>query len=112
MVDINYILSFIDTNSEIAQALVQEQDPEIDAADTRAWRSAQKATQSPLMAALAKEFDLNRQGVMSYVYFSVLLLVSLSYSIGLARRKVPFLHRAFDPFVFLYIHRCSLSLEP
>eukprot|EP01031_Cornospumella_fuschlensis_P025242 gene25242-30484_t len=60
---------------EIAQALVQEQDPEIDAADTRAWRSAQKATQSPLMAALAKEFDLNRQGVMSYVYFSVLLLV-------------------------------------
>jgi len=68
--------SFYATYSdEIEAALQAERNPEVLAADTIAWRHADRKKISPLAAALAKEFDLNLRGLVSFVYYSVVLLV-------------------------------------
>merc|ERR1712070_1260247 len=62
----------------IEEALMQEREPELVSSDTSAWRDAdgQKPTkQTPLAAAVAKEFDLNWRGVRNFVYYSLLLVI-------------------------------------
>ena len=65
---------------DIAEALEREREPETHTDDTAAWRGKRKET-TPLTAALAKEFDLNIRGIRSFLYYSVLLIVSQSIQI-------------------------------
>ena len=61
---------------DIAAALELEKEPETIGDDTKAWRSPTRTEARPLVAALAKEFDLNVKGIRSFVYYSILLAVS------------------------------------
>lgn len=75
----NYINQTIyETYAEdIRLALEEEREPEILAADTSAWRSDGKS-HSPIAKALAKEFDLNVRGIKSFIYYSLVLGVSVT----------------------------------
>jgi hypothetical protein len=64
--------------AEIAAAREAEQDPEMQAQDTLAWRDVDRKPASPIAAALAKEFDLNLRGVAGFTYMSFLILVSVA----------------------------------
>lgn len=61
---------------DIAMALEDEKNPETFAEDTKAWRGKDKKAKSPLVIAMAKEFDLNIRGLKNFVYFSIVLVVS------------------------------------
>jgi len=61
--------------ADITSALRDEQEPEVVAADTLAWRSPSKKTMSPLTLAIAKEFDLNIRGIKNFLYYSIVLMV-------------------------------------
>ena len=61
--------------ADITAALRDEQEPEVVAADTLAWRSPSKKTMSPLTLAIAKEFDLNIRGIKNFLYYSIVLMV-------------------------------------
>lgn len=72
-------------SDEIAYALEVEKDPEAFAADTKAWRSPQRRTVSPLTAALAKEFDLNLRSLCSFLYYTVILLIFANFGTSSAQ---------------------------
>lgn len=67
---------------DIADALVEEQEPETFSADTASWRHNKK-DKSPITMALAKEFDLNIRGIRNFAYYSVLLGVSFLHGVFL-----------------------------
>lgn len=56
---------------DIIDALEAEKEPETITDDTAAWRLSRKP-QSPLVAAFAKEFDINLRSFKNFVYFSFL----------------------------------------
>lgn len=57
--------------ADINDALEAEKEPETVTDDTAAWRVKQRQ-RSPLVAAFAKEFDINLRSFKSFVYFSFL----------------------------------------
>jgi hypothetical protein len=69
---------------DIAYAKEIEKNPEYFSPDTAKWRvnteeqegNVSPKSSSPLLAAIAKEFDLNINGIKSYLFFSVILLVT------------------------------------
>lgn len=59
----------------IARAIEREKSPEQISGTSYLWRDKQKTSLSPLMKALAREFDLNKYAAVNLVYFSVLMMV-------------------------------------
>ena len=59
---------------DIHAALEIEKEPDVITQDTLAWRGGLKR-RSPLVAAFAKEFDINLRSFRSFLYFSFLLAV-------------------------------------
>jgi hypothetical protein len=72
---------------DIAYAKEIEKNPEYFSPDTAKWRvnteehegSISGKSSSPLLAAIAKEFDLNINGIKSYIFFSIILLVTAMF---------------------------------
>jgi len=62
-------------HDDIIAAFRDEQEPEVVAADTLAWRSTSKKPLNPLTLAIAKEFDLNIRGIKNFLYYSIVLIV-------------------------------------
>lgn len=60
--------------ADISSALELEKEPETVTDDTAPWRGAPKQ-RSPLVAAFAKEFDINVRTLKMFIYFSGLLAV-------------------------------------
>lgn len=58
--------------ADILQALEDEKEPEVVSGDTAAWRTADTPQHSPLVAAFAKEFDINLRSFKNFMYFSFL----------------------------------------
>ena len=66
---------------QIAEALEKEREPDMITADTIAWRQQGEggaADKNPLVAEWAKMFNMNKQVALSLVYYSVVLVVSIS----------------------------------
>ena len=65
---------------QIAEALEKEREPDMITADTIAWRQQSEgaADKNPLVVEWAKMFNMNKQVALSLVYYSVILVVSIS----------------------------------
>lgn len=77
--------------ADIAEALVAEMEPETFTSETIAWRGQNKRRSSPLVEAIAKEFDLNGRGLRSFMYYSAVLAVFAMFGTNSASSRITLL---------------------
>jgi hypothetical protein len=101
---------------DVALALELETDPEVHSMDTP-WR-ARPSKRSPLMAAFAREFDLNWRSTRQFAYYSTLLVVFSLFGTNTAAASsfllamVPVWHArtTHSTYVLFLLRPSSLSL--